>query len=458
MSVTFSSDGNRQRIGDDYALDHIGLAGTAGFSLGVASVLPSGMSEMEGTRNRFHDNYGNYQFADGSIMCYVPAFYYKYGTGANGLPVNVVDIRPLQQFSSESTANSAGYALHRAFKNGGLIKKGVFVDKYLCSKNALGSGFVASSIALGNPISTNASHNPIAGLTAVSTNAYFECITAAKARDGVDGAANASSIFFCNTRFIRSALAILSMAHGQAAQSAAYCAWYDGAGTTNFPKGCNNNALGDVNDGTVSYTSDGYPNAAKTGSGSPFARTTHNGQSCGIADLNGNMWEIELGLTRPGSSPADTTNQNDTTAFYMLKESVDVRTLTAGWSGATDAWGDAAHLVTLYDAIDIPYVTNTGAVYRYGNGANQVLSEAISGDGYRLAGLGLPMDANARSSSGTNLFGTDFTDEYHRANLVTMSGGSWSNGSNAGVWMTGWGNSRQNSSIVVGFRCACYPD
>ena len=121
-------------------------------------------------------------------------------------------------------------------------------------------------------------------------------------------------------------------------------------------------------------------------------------------------------------------------------------------------WVASPHLATLYDAIDIPYVINTGVVNRFGNGANQVLSEAISGDGYRLAGLGLPMDANARSSGGTNLFGADYFYEYHRANLALVSGGNWNHGSFAGVWTAYLGDYRSLSGTSVGFRCACYPD
>lgn len=77
------------------------------------------------------------------------------------------------------------------------------------------------------------------------------------------------------------------------------CAWYASAGPTisRFPKGCNNNALKDVNDTTVVYQSDGYLNCGKTGSATNFAKTTHNGQNCGVADLNGLLYEVALGIT-----------------------------------------------------------------------------------------------------------------------------------------------------------------
>jgi len=436
----------------------IGIMGTQGACQGIcpSDNIPSYLSELPGTKDRSSSEWGNYEADDGSIMVYIPRFYYKIGTGANGLAVNTIDIKSQYYFADTAAANADGYALPRAFINGGVEKDGVFVDKYLCSKNALGAGFAASSIALGNPISTNASHNPIADLTACATNAYFECVTAAKARDGVDGAVNASSIFFCNTRFIRSAIAILSMAHGQAATSATYCAWYDSAGVTNFPKGCNNNALGDTNDGAVTFTSDGYSNAAKTGSGSPFAKTTHNGQACGITDLNGNMWELELGLTRPGASATDSAAQSDTAAFYVLKESVAIEDLTAGWNTGSDAWGDASHLATLYDAIDLSHIGATTGWVDFGNGANQVLHEDVVGDDYKMTSLGIYRDGG-QSASGTNLYGQDGLYQYHRANLAVVSGGDWGNGSDAGLWACYLNYWRSLSGTAIGFRCACYP-
>ena len=90
---------------------------------------------------------------------------------------------PQTAYATESAANDDGYAMHPAFKDGGETKPGAFVDKYKCSKNAVGAGYVASSIRGGLPISTHADHNPIAGLTACSSNNYYQAINAAHARD-----------------------------------------------------------------------------------------------------------------------------------------------------------------------------------------------------------------------------------------------------------------------------------
>lgn len=294
--------------------NNIGTPGGAGFGVGVVPSTPAGFSAMNGTATLGHDNYGNYQYADGSIMVWVPLFYYRIAHASNPTyaahGVNSIDVLPESAFANEAAANAAGYALHRAFKDGGAVKRGFMVDKYMCSKAASGTGWIASSVRNGLPISAHADHNPMTGLTACATNAYYEAFNAAHARDGVNGAVNATSIFFPGSRFITGALALLSMAHGQAASSTENCAWYS-ATTTNFPKGCNNNALGDTNDTAVKWQSDGYSNCGKTGSagygggaGNTFAKSTHNGQNCGIADLNGLMWEISPGISSIASTVA----------------------------------------------------------------------------------------------------------------------------------------------------------
>jgi len=229
---------NRQLEGYQQIIDNdIGVPGEAGFGVGVcpAGYLPDGFVPLAGYTEKSGDYYGNYQFRDGSVMVYVPRFFYKIGTGSNGLAVNVVDIKPWNYFDSTSDAESSGYCLHRAFIDGGEEKLGVFVDKYMCSKRALGTGYVASSIANGLPISTAYWHNPIADLTACSDSYYYQVLNAAHARDGENGAVNSNSIFFVKSLFIQAALALLSMAHGQASSSTTNCAWYDA--TYNYIKG-----------------------------------------------------------------------------------------------------------------------------------------------------------------------------------------------------------------------------
>lgn len=297
--------GHKHTVGVFVSGWDIGVPGAQGFGVGICPTanLPAGMTPMSGYIDPANANYGNYQYVDGSVMVFIPKFYYKIGTGTNGLAINVVDIKGTSQFSSTVQANGTGYALHRAFIDGGVERVGFFFDKYKCSKVAKGTGYVGASILNGLPLSTAAVHNPIADLTASGgVNAYYKAIDCAHARDGVNGNVNAASIFHVTSQFQRAALALLSMAHGQASSSTAWCAWYDA--TYNYPKGCNNNALRDVNDTSVLYVTDGYSNCGKTGSGVPFAKTTHNGQACGVADLNGLMYEISLGVTCIASTVA----------------------------------------------------------------------------------------------------------------------------------------------------------
>ena len=510
----------------------IGVAGQPGFGVGVcpAQLLPDGMVPMAGYDNPMSDNYGNYQYKDGSIVCWIPRFYYKITTGG-GDPSTPVDIKGIDTYPNQVAANAADYALHRAFIDGDVEQQGFFFDKYLCSKNAWGTGYIASSIKNGLPLSTHADHNPIADLTACDSNAYFECIDAAHARDGVDGAVNASSIWHCASRFQYGALAMLSLAHGQASTSATWCAWYDA--TYNYPKGCNNNALKDydeVSNGAgvgddLLYTTDGYTGnvCGKTGSGVPFAKSTHNGQNCGVADLNGLMYEVSIGITCIASTMAITgasqanpcvitvastaalttgdwimitsvvgmTELNnkmykitviDGTTFsldgidssgytawssagtitygnwYAANESTAMKTFTSGNSGATDHWGatGVAALMTEMTMAVMPFEPGGAFVQRFGSSTNQCLDEATSGDGWILTGLGLPQDADAIDTTGTNQFGKDYFYQYIRNELCVRSGGFWNNTSDAGVWFVALSYYRTDSYSGVGFRSACY--
>ena len=410
----------------------IGAPGAQGFGVGLCKNLPSGFAKMTGTDDTASANYGNYQYTDGSVMCWIPAFYYKIGTGSNGFNLNIVDIKDYAYYADVTTANAAGYALHRAFYNAGVVQTGVFVDKYQCSNN----GGTASSIKLGNPLSSALVHNPFSGLTGLTTadNIYAGAIKAAKTR---------GAKFFCNSRFIFSALALLSLAHGQAATSATACAWYDAAGITNFPKGSNNNALKDVNDATVIYITDGYPNCGQTGSASNLAKTAHNGQSCGVVDLNGNLWEINPGITSDGAS------------FYLLKTSADIAALTSGASLSTDLWG-APGITANYDLLGATYESLTASsTLKYFNSTAQVFSESVSGVPWSATGAGIPL-ATGVSTGGTNAMGNDGLWDYRPNQMCAIAGGHWGDGATAGVWALALIYGRANSNANVGFRSALY--
>ena len=428
----------------------IGTQGGQGFGVGVYPyTLPSGFSALPGTSDPASANYGNYQGADGSVMVFVPKFFYRIGHTSSPryatYGLNAIDVVGVETFADEAAANAAGYALHRAFIDGGAEKSGFFIDKYLASKNGTTS---CKSVANGNPISltTNTSYNPSSGMTGC-TGILADAVVLARSRGA--GTFNVASVF------MYSALAGLSLAHAQASTSTTHCAWYDV--TNNFPKGCNT-SLKDTNDASVTFTSAGVSGDYKplTGSGNPFAKTTHNGQSCGVADLNGAMWQVMLGLTSPGSSATDTAQVANGNA-YVLKRSVSLSSLTGGWNGANDAWGDAANLASKYDLVSglFPWGSATGGTY-FGNGANQVFSGAASGVSYSRTACGVQDTVNGASASGTNQFGADGCYQYNRANLFPLAAGNWGGAAGAGVFRRSWGYSRSNDDLYVGFRAAAY--
>ena len=57
------------------------IPGTQGFGIGAYSgTLPAGMTALTGSADPTSANYGNYTYSDGSIMCYIPRFYYRIGS------------------------------------------------------------------------------------------------------------------------------------------------------------------------------------------------------------------------------------------------------------------------------------------------------------------------------------------------------------------------------------------
>ena len=430
----------------------IGKQGEQGFGVGVYPFdLPAGFSALAGTFNKASAEYGNYQYSNESVLVFIPKFYYRIGHASSPryatYGLNAIDIVGIETFANEAAANAAGYALHRAFIDGGAEKSGFFIDKYLASKNGTTS---CRSVVNGNPISltTNASYNPSNGMTGC-TGILADAVVLARSRGA--GTFNVSSVF------MYSALALLSLAHAQASTSTAHCAWYDV--TNNFPKGCNSGALSDINDASVTFTSagnSGDANKPLTGSGNPFAKTTHNGQSCGVADLNGAMWQVMLGITNAGASATDAAQVANGNA-YVLKRSVSLSSLTGGWNGANDAWGDAANLATKYDLVSglFPWGSATGVVY-FGNGSNQVFSGAASGVSYSRTACGIQDTTNGTSASGTNQFGTDYCNRYNFTNLFPLAAGSWGLAAGSGVFCRGWFFLRSLVGEVVGFRAAAY--
>jgi len=497
----------------------IGTPGAAGFGVGICPSLPAGFSPLPGSTDPLSTNYGNYQYSDGSVMVWIPAYYLRIGHPSNPTyatyGVNSIATEPLSAYPSEAEANADGYYLHRAFVNAGANQPGFFRDKYDCSLN----GNVASSIQGAMPMVSG----PVAGQVGFSgatangqapANIYAGAINAARSR---------GAKFVPETVFMADALARLTEAHAQASTSVTYCAWYDATGVKNFAKGNNNGALKDIDDTSVTFASAGvaaYPGFALAGSGAPFAKTTHNGQACGVSDVAGNIFKINPGMTCIAAAKAITgatqtnpvqltiaahgyatgrlamitgvvgmTQLNDkvykltaidantvsldgvdgtaftayasggsctTGTFHLLKPSVDVAALTSGATLATDHWG-ATGVAAQFDQVEINFATNYP-----GNGVAQRFGNGANAvfdwstpAGRALAMTGMPA-AGGVSVAGSNLMGMDYFYQYIRDQLCVRSRGYWADGSVAGSRARYLASARPDAYGAVGFAASRY--
>ncbi|WP_151946620.1 hypothetical protein [Aliarcobacter butzleri] len=394
----------------------LGQPGEIGF--GVSTALPEwyasiGAVPLEGHDIKTSPNYGNYMhMASGAILVCIPKHYYK-------ITNNIFDYRDTLE---------DGFVIDRSFLNGdgvgGTVElPAIFVAKYGLTKN----GTMASAQRYKDPLSTNSAHNPISALSNAPTNTYGGLYKAVKT---LDVKAILTPIFHYTM------LARMAKAHGQASDSVAVCAYIDVK--PHQPKGCNNNALGDTNDANVTFTTSGYSNCGLTGSGVPFAKTTHNGQACGVADLNGNMWEVASGFIRTTAN-----------GFLVLKDTVDIRILADDGTGATGAY-NIAH----YDPIDLSAVIGAQNAWTYfGNANNQVFGFSTDKNSfaYKQTSIGIPL---ATGIGGTVEFGNDGLYRASVDQLAVLVGGVWSHTSGAGVFCMGLYDSRTASNGNVGGRAS----
>lgn len=501
-------------------INHIGTPGAAGFGVGICPALPAGFAPLPGYADVASSNYGNYRHIDGSVMVWIPAFRFRLGGAADpGYALhgaNTICFAPMSAHASEATANAAGFYLHRAFINGGVTQPGFFRDKYDCSAN----GSVASSIQGVQPMVSGPAAGQVGFAAVGAPNAYHGAFNAARTR---------GPKFHPETVFQADALARISEAHAQAATSSAWCAWYDPSGVRNFPKGNDNNALKSEADvtlsgaGAVTFTSAGnatYPAFALTGSGSQLAKTTHNGQPCGVTDVAGNIYKINPGMTAQATSLAITAatqtnpvqitvaghsrttgdvvlissvagmtqlndrmfaltvvNANtlaltgtDGTAFaaytsggtltyaqfYTLKEGVDIASVTTGTTLATDHWG-AAGVAAQFDALPMAFATTY---------PNNALSQrygngtnavfSLANAAARARAMAGMPEPGGVSVAGTNAMGTDLYYQYPRDQLCVITRGYWGNGSGAGSRFRDLTSARAYASSAVGFAASVY--
>lgn len=411
----------------------IGIAGQKGFGVGVyggdpADLKAMGLKPMSGCFNPASNNYGNYIHTNGSIMCCIPAFCYRLGNatapsysrdGADALEIR--DATEFPQFSHDTTFSSpdfgGGWILHRAFVDGNKLKNAFFIDKYLCSNvnGQAASVKNADWLMCYNDTSETFYTKHISG----TVGKPYDAITLSRAR---------GDYYSLVTCYQWSAISLLSLAHGQATTSADACAWYDAKHTTNFPKGATKKGGTDYNDSTVKYASHTLGSTfAKTGSGTPFNKTTHNGQASGVADVAGmcNQWTI--GACNPSNATVWLMN-TPTTAHEITKDNVVNKGLHTSYSTGID---DGQ------------------------KGFNGVRSGT---SGLNWVGAGIVPKTTSRSA----LFGNDDYYEYYPDlnGLKVGLGYDW--GQSAGVFCRSWREyygytSWSFSSQYSGFRVAGYP-
>ncbi len=276
-------------------------AGTLGFGVGVCpeNISKLGMEPLPGYDDVENNNYGNYiHKPSGSIMCWIPAFKYR----VNDTSTNSVQVWDVNDPECPSNA-----ILHRAFINGGKEKSGFFCDKYLCSPDANNTMGISVKNGSTLSLSANTSYGNHTAQLANCAGQLDDAITASRAR----GAG-----FQCMSVFQLGALRLLTLAHAQASKSTEFNAWYDSTGQHNLPRG-NTNNLKDYDDSSVTWAADPkYANKGLTGSCNTFAKSTHNGQNSGVADLKGILFQVVTGYIGSGS-------------YYFLKPEVDITTLDA---------------------------------------------------------------------------------------------------------------------------------
>ena len=416
----------------------IGVAGGQGFGVGVypgskAELAAMQLTPISGFDNPSSAHYGNYQHVYLSTMCCVPAFCYRLGQptapsysvdGANALEVKSAFEFPQFEHNKAFVDGDAdfgdGWILHRAFVDGGKMKNCFFMDKYLCSN----IGGQAASIKNADWLMCWNNSSSYTTKTMGGDGCGYDAITFSRAR---------GNHYSLTTVYQWSAMSMLSLAHGQAATSTAYCAWYDSAHNTNFPKGATNNNSTDYNDGGIKYQAHSFGSSfAKTGSSNNAEKVAHNGQLCGIMDVAGVCNQLCIGATNKSSATVG-----------LMKLSV------------------SAHDFTKDNRVDdsLHETFNTG----FGNG-NKNFS------GLRNGKSGIANWASCgvipTSTYANSLFGNDNYYEYYANDIGLKMGLGYDWGENAGVFCRsfhgcyyyGGGFYRywNDSSYYFGFRTSGY--
>jgi hypothetical protein len=188
-----------------------------------------------------------------------------------------------------------------------------------------------------------------------------------------------------------------------------------------------------------------FTGAARIGTMSAIEQTTHNGQLCGIVDVNGNQWDVTPGLT----------NNTGTNSGYKAFSDLDDYTAVSSNSGITGAANVISLAVNSSDngvwwteANAYTYlVPNAGGTYHPSS------TWAANATRKAMAELGLPREAGTSlTQTSTNILGGDGLFRAHTNNLLPVCGGTWSDGSTAGPLSVGLNPSEASTGQFVGVR------
>lgn len=390
------------------ATSHIGTPGTIGFGVGTCPDTVPDMVPLDGFDDPTNENYGNYRCTvDDSIMVWIPAFYFKWGTGANGLAMNKVLVKDYSIYATEAEANADGFALHRAFIDGGQIKKGFFIDKYLNSKHP--TKLMPSSHYMRLPIVMN---SPSYDLFQVPRRA--ECMLDIIKKRGAD--------FHLSTIFIYNAMNMLTFCHGQAVSDTSACAWY--SLTENYPVYNSNGQGGSANGLKPEFRS--MPGADF--SGPNYAGTwnipagcTHNGQKSGVAELSGSLYEAVIGLTW-------------NFGFWgILKESVNVKTLQTSLvvssSNQNSLYNDAN-----FDNMGTNLPNTLSTSTQYLDDTKSIFGASVdrTNADYKYKCCGIPQTGSIKTTVNTSMRGVLYFSKPNGAYL--FPGAAFSSGASGGMW------------------------
>ena len=345
----------------------IGEAGEVGFGVGYADATQDELNTldlvpMDGTFDKYSNNYGNYMQKYGGVFVCLPVCYFRIASPEapqySVYGVNSIEVVPYDRYPSEAAALADGFVIPRCFYDGGKLQPGVFIQKYEAS---------AVSIAGGTYYAGVPNVKGVVSIPPVVMMQYAKTLGAG---------------FNPELAFSKAFMDFITLAHAQQSSTNRDNAWYQGSAS-----GANRPVQNDP-----SYS----------------AAASHNGQLNGIMQVSQCWWEFKTGITTAGSNGDQGQTAVTENALYLLKPSAKHADLTSGFGGATDAWGTSASLQSgMYDRYELTNFnlgTSRSPLY-WGNGGNRIFNDpTVSVQANAVCGI-IPYNDASLSSGGVNMMG-----------------------------------------------------